>query len=345
MILDGTCVHLIAGGVGGTVGAIMTSPLEVVKTRLQSSVASFNSNVYVPAVANVPRNVVNLSTCSSHAVHATLNPVRQSVGLIHCLRHIIQVEGARALFKGLGPNLIGVAPSRAIYFYSYAQAKKLCNNSNLMTPETPLVHIFAASFAGFSACTCTNPIWFVKTRLQLDQKRLNRSYVASYRADGKLTTFQCVKDIYQTMGVRGFYKGISASYFGISETVVHLVLYEAVKAKLMSLRGTNPDDDKTVGDFAQFMLAGAVSKTCASSLAYPHVVRTRLREEGNKYKGFLQTLRTVFVEEGYRGLYRGLFTQLVRQIPNTAIMMSTYEAVVYLLSHGHGGDDDDDDDY
>ena len=38
-------------------------------------------------------------------------------------------------------------------------------------------------------------------------------------------------------------------------------------------------------------------------------------------------------EEGTRGLYRGLATQLVRQIPNTAIMMATYEAVVYILSN------------
>ena len=49
------------------------------------------------------------------------------------------------------------------------------------------------------------------------------------------------------------------------------------------------------------------------------------------------------MEEGYRGMYRGLVTQLIRQIPNTAIMMSTYEAVVYLLS-GSTFDDDDDDD-
>ena len=61
------------------------------------------------------------------------------------------------------------------------------------------------------------------------------------------------------------------------------------------------------------------------------MARTRLREEGNKYRSFFQTLRLVWAEEGYRGLYRGLGTQLVRQIPNTAIMMSTYEAVVYLL--------------
>lgn len=62
------------------------------------------------------------------------------------------------------------------------------------------------------------------------------------------------------------------------------------------------------------------------------VARTRLRQEGNKYRSFFQTLLLVWREEGYQGLYRGLATQLVRQIPNTAIMMATYEAVVYMLS-------------
>jgi len=67
-------------------------------------------------------------------------------------------------------------------------------------------------------------------------------------------------------------------------------------------------------------------------LCVAEVARTRLREEGSKYRSFFQTLSTVFAEEGVRGLYRGLATQLVRQIPNTAIVMSTYEAVVYILS-------------
>lgn len=65
---------------------------------------------------------------------------------------------------------------------------------------------------------------------------------------------------------------------------------------------------------------------------FVEVARTRLREEGSKYRSFWQTLGLVVKEEGYRGMYRGLGTQLIRQIPNTAIMMSTYEAAVYLLN-------------
>lgn len=61
-------------------------------------------------------------------------------------RHIVETEGARALFKGLGPNIIGVAPSRAIYFCTYSRAKALANQH--MQPDTPVVHLTAASAAG-----------------------------------------------------------------------------------------------------------------------------------------------------------------------------------------------------
>ncbi|KRT79075.1 mitochondrial carrier protein, partial [Oryctes borbonicus] len=220
---------------------------------------------------------------------------------------------------GLGPNLVGVAPSRAVYFCTYSQTKIFWNS--IMEADTALVHILSASCAGFMSSTLTNPIWFVKTRLQLDYNKHNR-----------MTALQCIRRIYAQSGFLGFYKGISASYMGISETIVHFVIYEAIKAEMMAHRARAPQD-KVASDFLEFMLAGAVSKTVASCVAYPHeVARTRLREEGSKYKRFWQTLALVFKEEGIRGVYRGLTTQLVRQIPNTAIMMATYEAVVYILS-------------
>lgn len=119
---------------------------------------------------------------------------------------------------------------------------------------------------------------------------------------------------------------------GISETIVHFVIYEAIKAELMASRQRD-SETRDSRDFLEFMMAGAVSKTIASCVAYPHeVARTRLREEGSKYTSFWQTLSLVFKEEGFKGVYRGLTTQLIRQIPNTAIMMATYEAVVYVLS-------------
>jgi solute carrier family 25 protein 33/36 len=153
---------------------------------------------------------------------------------------------------------------------------------------------------------------------------------------GTKTAWNCIRSIYRQSGLIGFYKGITASYFGISETIIHFVIYEFIKAKLkeMQIRRLRNQSEQTNNlYFFQYMAAGAISKSFASILAYPHeVVRTRLREEGDKYRGFTQTLILVWREEGFtKGLYRGLATQLIRQIPNTAIMMATYEVIVYCM--------------
>ncbi|KAJ8388725.1 hypothetical protein AAFF_G00131340 [Aldrovandia affinis] len=304
-----TLVYLFAGGCGGTVGAILTCPLEVVKTRLQSS----SVTLYI--------SEVQLSTVNGASV------ARVSPGPLHCLKLILEKEGPRSLFRGLGPNLVGVAPSRAIYFAAYSSAKERLNG--ILEPDSTQVHMISAGLAGFTAITATNPIWLIKTRLQLDARN---------RGERRMSAFECIRRVYQSDGLRGFYRGMSASYAGISETVIHFVIYESIKRKLMEAKAaSNMDDDdesvRNASDFAGLMLAAATSKTCATSIAYPHeVIRTRLREEGTKYRSFFQTFSTLIKEEGYRALYRGLTTHLVRQIPNTAIMMSTYELVVYLLN-------------
>ncbi|XP_050304769.1 mitochondrial carrier protein Rim2 isoform X2 [Anthonomus grandis grandis] len=320
-----TVIHLVAGGVAGTAGAIVTCPLEVVKTRQQSSrgrslVSSPGSDAppqsrsFKPPPSSI--TVVALSGFSAPPAPLRLTT---DTGIIQCMRHIVKYEGPMALFKGLGPNLIGVAPSRAVYFSTYSQAKRFWNN--VLPPDSPVVHVCSATCAGFAASTLTNPIWFVKTRLQLDVNKEN-----------PMTAAQCVKQIYSKSGLLGFYKGITASYMGISETIIHFVIYEAIKAQLI-IYHAHDSDVRSSTDFLEFMVAGAISKTVASCIAYPHeVARTRLREEGTRYTGFWQTLQLVLKEEGVRGCYRGLKTQLVRQIPNTAIMMSTYEAVVYVLT-------------
>lgn len=388
-----TLIHLVAGGVGGTSGAIITCPLEVVKTRLQSSNSGFDTKlkpplkssgeesgkavehgkagkstwrvvhqaVYRPALGS--QYSVNVQLLNSNWGHfgsghpilystqsqpcrplqsklshfhdrtsakvhtghsATANSqMRPAMGVFSCLRHILEHEGARGLFRGLGPNLVGVAPSRAIYFWSYSTSKKTINQSlPRQNRDTPFVHVLSAATAGFVSSCVTNPIWLIKTRLQLDR---SNSSLASV-----------VRRIYAEGGAIGFWKGLTASWWGISETMIHFVIYEYLK-KCLALRqerqkGRRRSEERTATDFIGFMMCGATSKTCATCVAYPHeVARTRMREAGLKYRSFWQTLRLVNQEEGRKGLYRGLGTQLVRQIPNTAIMMATYELTVYVL--------------
>ncbi|XP_019382224.1 PREDICTED: solute carrier family 25 member 33-like, partial [Gavialis gangeticus] len=307
-----TLLHLAAGGCGGTAGAILTCPLEVVKTRLQSSSLALRPLYY--------------SEVQLQGVNAGLmRPAPPSIGVLRLLRTILEKEGIGSLFRGLGPTLVGVAPSRAVYFAAYSGAKEKLNV--IFEPESKKVHMLSAACAGVASATLTNPIWLVKTRMQLE---------ARLKEDARCNALQCAMRVYRTEGLRGFYRGISASYAGVSETMIHFVIYEALKQRL---REQQPLLSPALGlptdtlDFFGLMGAAAVSKTCASCIAYPHeVIRTRLREEGSRYCSFVQTLRLVVQEEGLLALYRGLLAQMIRQIPNTAITMATYELIIHLAT-------------
>lgn len=58
-------------------------------------------------------------------------------------------EGISGMFKGLGPNIMGVAPTRAIYFWSYNTCKKKIDASvPKANRDTSLVHVVSAAAAG-----------------------------------------------------------------------------------------------------------------------------------------------------------------------------------------------------
>ncbi|XP_030876216.1 solute carrier family 25 member 33-like [Leptonychotes weddellii] len=141
---------------GGTVGAIFTCPLEVIKTRLQSSRLALRT-VYYPQV--------HLGTISGAGM---VRPTSVTPGLFQVLKSILEKEGPKSLFRGLGPNLVGVAPSRAVYFACYSKAKEQFNG--IFVPNSNIVHIFSAGSAAFVTNTLMNPIWMVKTRMQLERK-------------------------------------------------------------------------------------------------------------------------------------------------------------------------------
>ncbi|CAD5225637.1 unnamed protein product [Bursaphelenchus xylophilus] len=351
-------IHFIGGAVGGTFGTCFTCPLEVIKTRLQSSkhpnrspnasnnssgstrstmpstssdngrarfvkprfpvdygaiIRANNGMVFVkPNFQAAP--VTPLSQLLSLRYYGTSPPARSTTfTLIRIISDIVRTEGIKALYKGLLPNVIGVAPSKAIYFYTYSSGKRAMNESQFFVPNSAITHMMAAGFAGFVTATAINPVWLVKTRLQLHQ--------------GPLTVRNCIRKIYRSEGLKGFYKGVTASYMGISETIIQFVLYEHFRQIIDEI-----DFHQENTRFANFMLAGAGAKFCACIMTYPHeVVRTRLREENTKAKGFFTTLKQLYGEGGTRQLYRGLSVQLLRSVPNTAITMGAYEVVVYFL--------------
>jgi len=124
---------------------------------------------------------------------------------------------------------------------------------------------------------------------------------------------------------------MTASLLGLSETVIFFLIYENLKSRFIMQDSKYLELSNYERLLTLFMIS-MCSKATATSLCYPHeVIRTRLREETSqsRYRGVFQTLRQIRLEEGLGGWYSGLKVNLIRQIPNNAIMMCTVEYIIY----------------
>ncbi|KAJ3290897.1 hypothetical protein HK104_006459 [Borealophlyctis nickersoniae] len=307
--------------IGGTVGAAVTCPLEVVKTRLQSS-------LYRGTETSV----------------SFRNPLRAAwhhvSGVANILGTIRRQEGIRALWKGLGPNLIGVVPARATYFAVYTRGKHVFAGMNGGV-ESPWVHMLSAACAGTAVATVTNPIWLVKTRMQLQSEDPALRKLNKYK-----NSFHCAYSVLKEEGIRGWYRGYTASLLGLTESTLQFVTYEELKKRVALKRlqeserllrepGGRPEWWTYIPPWMDTFLVAASAKLGAAIVTYPHeVLRTRLRqtpEDGiPKYTGLIQSAKLIYKEEGFAALYGGMTAHLLRVVPNAAILFFCYEFVVSL---------------
>lgn len=170
---------------------------------------------------------------------------------------IYREESIRALFRGLGPTLVGVIPARSINFFTYGNGKHIIANHFNHGEENSWVHLSAAACAGIVTGTATNPIWVVKTRLQLEQEA------------GKLHggSLAMIKRILREEGVRGFYKGLSASYLGVTEGTIQWTLYERLKRLTADTEGQGG-----VQEWLGMLGSAGTAKCVATLITYPHEV-------------------------------------------------------------------------
>ncbi|CAO1614182.1 unnamed protein product [Sympodiomycopsis kandeliae] len=372
-------LHFVAGGVGGMCGGIITAPLDVVKTRLQSDLF---------------QQKVKASTASASANNSILGHTKKLgmhfVETGQLLKEIATKEGPRALFKGLGPTLVGAVPARSINFATYGNGKILLAEHLNNGKETPVIHLTAAALAGIATATATNPIWVVKTRMQLESHQMaqsekasreqavrrgpspassvktptasfstharlavppstSRSSAATIGVPSTSTFFQPARSpprpstnslkmisiIVKNEGIKGLYKGMSASYLGVAEGTIQWVLYEYLKRNQAS---SSSSKDSKPSILSGTIGPAGIAKFTAALISYPHeVIRTRLRQQppvGSgippKYTGLLQTIKIVFKEEGFVALYGGLSAHLMRVVPNAAVMFTIYELALKL---------------
>lgn len=105
----------------------------------------------------------------------------------------------------------------------------------------------------------------MKTRLQLAVSSTASAGQPAFR-----NSFHCAAHILRNEGIRGLYKGLSASYLGVTEGTIQWVLYERLKKVAMNAS----KGDGGVGEWAGMLGAAGTAKMTASLITYPHEVRS-----------------------------------------------------------------------
>ncbi|KAK4762549.1 hypothetical protein SAY87_013244 [Trapa incisa] len=282
--------HAGAGAAAGVLAATFVCPLDVIKTRFQ-----------VHGLAALGRDNIKGSI------------------IIGSLEQIFQREGIRGMYRGLAPTVLALLPNWAVYFTVYEHLKSLlgANDRNHLSLGE---NVIAASGAGVATTIATNPLWVVKTRLQIQGMRPG---IVPYRS-----TLSGLTRIAHEEGIRGLYSGLVPALAGISHVAIQFPIYEKIK-KYLADRESITMDKLSASDVA---VASSVSKIFASTLTYPHeVVRARLQEQGlhseKRYSGAVDCIQKVFQQEGISGFYRGCATNLVRTTPAAVITFTSFEMI------------------
>ncbi|KAK9420266.1 putative EF-hand domain-containing protein [Seiridium unicorne] len=281
--------NFLLGSLAGAFGAFMVYPIDLVKTRMQNQRG-----------ANPGQRLYNNS--------------------IDCFRKVIANEGFKGLYSGVLPQLVGVAPEKAI---------KLTVNDLVRTAFTDKKsgtiwvghEILAGGTAGACQVVFTNPLEIVKIRLQVQGE------VAKAAGAERRSAMWIVKNL----GLAGLYKGASACLLrDVPFSAIYFPTYSHLKKDLF---GESPT--KKLG-VLQLLTAGAIAGMPAAYLTTPcDVIKTRLQVEARKgdtnYTGLRHAAQTIWKEEGFRAFFKGGPARIFRSSPQFGFTLASYEVLQSLL--------------
>jgi solute carrier family 25 (mitochondrial folate transporter), member 32 len=292
--------HLTAGSTAGICSTFILHPLDLVKTRFQVNEGMKQKNSAVPSY------------------RTTFN----------AFRTIATKEGVRALYQGVPTAMLGSGISWGLYFFLYEKAKlQYQTDPGKSEKLPPWKHILCGTQAGVMTVFVTNPIWLIKTRIQLqvsesERARLNLGTSSSPKYRGFL---HGVRTIVTNEGPLALYRGLVPALFLTSHGALQFMIYEELKSFTINV------NNGELGVMSPLLL-GASSKVVASTLTYPYqVVKARIQRLTLKgetpYKGTLDCIQRTFNQEGVLGFYKGLAPNLIRIAPAAGITFWTYEFI------------------
>nr|KAF6467794.1 solute carrier family 25 member 22 [Rousettus aegyptiacus] len=304
---------LINGGIAGLIGVTCVFPIDLAKTRLQNQ----------------------------------QNGQRMYTSMSDCLVKTIRSEG----YFGAAVNLTLVTPEKAIKLAANDFFRHQLSKDGQLT-------LLKEMLAGCGAGTCqvivTTPMEMLKIQLQdagriAAQKKILATQAqlspqggaqppAEAPAVARPTATQLARDLLQSRGLAGLYKGLGAT---LLRDVPFSIVYFPLFANLNQLGQPAPGEKSP---FYVSFLAGCVAGSAAAVAVNPcDVVKTRLQSlqrgvNEDTYSGFLDCARKILRHEGPSAFLKGAYCRALVIAPLFGIAQVVYflgigETLLGLLQH------------
>ncbi|XP_058121483.1 mitoferrin [Anopheles ziemanni] len=172
----------------------------------------------------------------------------------------------------------------------------------------------AGAIAGIMEHCVMYPLDSVKTRMQ------SLTHMKAHD-----TIMSTLRDMVRTEGLMRPFRGVMAVVAGAGPAhALYFGAYECSKEMIATV------SDR---DHVNYMLSAAAATLVHDAVSNPaDVVKQRLQMYNSPYRSIMHCATQVYRTEGFRAFYRSYSTQLVMNIPYSAIQFPTYEFFQKLLN-------------
>uniref|UniRef100_A0A8C6PK45 Mitochondrial glutathione transporter SLC25A39 n=1 Tax=Nothobranchius furzeri TaxID=105023 RepID=A0A8C6PK45_NOTFU len=188
---QGSHIPLLAGGLARLGAVTVISPLELVRTKMQSRKLTYKQ-------------------------------------LWVCIHSAVAQDGLLSLWRGWGPTVLRDVPFSALYWFNYELVKtKLCEEYQM--PQANFSISFSAgAVSGAIAAVLTLPFDVVKTRRQIQLGEIDALAVSLKKTT---STWHIMKNIWAELGYRGLFAGFMPRVIKVAPAcAVMISSYEFGKA-------------------------------------------------------------------------------------------------------------------
>lgn len=240
-------------------------------------------------------------------------------GIMQTIRLVSKEEGALALWKGNGANVLRVIPVYGLKFAFNDTFKAIVagpQKKRLTTSEL----LWVGTLAGLVQTVLTYPLEVVRTRLSLGAEQ------GGVRYNGIV---DCIRQMVRSEGLSSMGKGMLPTIIsGAPYTGIQMTTYELMQR-------ASPDEGKGV---LWNLVNGACAGLVAQTVTYPgDTVRRRMQTNGaggaaRTYTHTGDCVVKMWKNEGVRGFFKGAWTNTVRCLPGAAIQFAAYEFCKKMLN-------------